>query len=90
MAWRIELAETAEKQLAKLDRQSQVRIWRFLRERVLPSVDPHDLADPLQGNLSGLWKYRVGDYRIVVEFREEEVLVLVVRIGHRSKIYGGH
>ena len=90
MAWLIEFDETAKKELARLDREAQVRIWRFLRERVLSSIDPRKLGFPLRSNLSGLWKYRVGYYRIVVEIRDAEVLVLVVRIGHRSKIYDGH
>lgn len=90
MAWRIELAETAKKQLSGLDRPVQERIRKYLHERIATAADPRDLADSLKSNLAGLWKYRVGDYRIVAEIREEEVLVLVVRIGHRSKVYGGH
>lgn len=90
MPWLIELTETAERQLSKLDAQVQIRILNFLRDRVATSDSPRRLAAPLTGGLSGFWKYRVGDYRLVVEFGEAEVRVLVVRIGHRSKIYGGH
>ena len=90
MAWRIELAETAKKQLVALDRPVQERIRKYLRERIGSAADPRELGDSLRGNLAGLWKYRVGDYRIVAEIRKEEVLVLVVRIGHRRKVYGGH
>jgi len=90
LAWRIEFDEPAKKEFERLDRQVQIRIRRFLRERILPSEDPRELGASLRGNLAGLWKYRVGDYRIVAEIREAEILVLVVRIGHRSKIYGGH
>ncbi len=90
MAWRIELAETAKKQLAALDRPIQERIRKYLLERIAPSSDPRESGAPLKSNLASLWKYRVGDYRIVAEIREKEVLVLVLRIGHRSKVYGGH
>ncbi|SPF45918.1 Addiction module toxin, RelE/StbE family [Syntrophobacter sp. SbD1] len=90
MAWRIELAETAKKQLATLDRLVQERIRKFLIERIAPALDPREFGDPLKSNLAGLWKYRVGDFRIVAEIREEELLVLVVRVGHRSKVYGSH
>ncbi len=89
MAWRIELAETAKKQFSGLDRPVQERIRKYLHERIATTADPRDLADSLKSNLASLWKYRVGDYRIVAEIREEEVLVLIVRIGHRSKVYGG-
>ncbi|MGC8491984.1 MAG: type II toxin-antitoxin system RelE family toxin [Syntrophobacteraceae bacterium] len=90
MVWRIEFDEPAKKELARLDRQVQVQIQRFLRERIATEEDPRRFGGSLRGNLSGFWKYRVGDYRIVAEIREEEVLVLVVRIGHRSKVYGEH
>ena len=51
--------------------------------------DPRRFGDPLKRDLLGFWKYRVGSF-IIVEFQEDRVVVLVVRIGHRSKIYGGH
>ena len=90
MAWRIEFEEAAKKELARLDRQTQARILKYLRERVAPSENPRAFGEPLRSHLAGLWKYRLGDYRVVVEIHEETVLVLVVRIGHRSKVYGGH
>jgi mRNA interferase RelE/StbE len=90
LVWRIEFDEAAKKELARLDRQVQVQIQRFLRERIVTEEDPRRFGEPLRANLSGFWKYRVGNYRIVAEIREEEVLVLVVRIGHRKNVYGGH
>jgi mRNA interferase RelE/StbE len=90
LAWRIEFAESAQKQFAKLGRESQTRIRKFLRERIAPSEDPRDYASPLRSTLAGLWKFRIGNYRIVAEIRDEEVLVLVLRVGHRKNIYGGH
>lgn len=90
MAWRIEFETEAKKEFALLDRQVQERIRRFLRERIAISKNPRDFGEPLRRNLSGLWKYRVGDYRIIAEIAEEKVLVVVLRIGHRRKVYGGH
>lgn len=49
--------------------------------------DPRQLGKPLQGRLSELWCYRVGDYRLVCELRDEALVVLVVRIGHRREVY---
>lgn len=90
MAWTIELTETARKQLRKIDKQAQETIRNFLKNRVAEREEPRDYGAPLRGSLSGLWKYRVGDYRIIAEIKDQEIVVLVVRIGHRSKIYGGH
>lgn len=90
MAWRIEFADTARRQLAKLGRDAQVRLRKYLRERIAPCDDPRDHAAPLKSDLAGLWKFRVGEYRLVAEIRDEEILVLVLRVGHRKNVYGGH
>jgi len=90
LAWKIEYTETAQRQLAGIDRKAAKSITRYLDERVATDEDPRRFGDPLKRDLSGLWKYRVGAFRIIVEIQEDRVVVLVVRIGHRSKIYGGH
>jgi len=87
LAWRIELTAAAEKALAKLDRQTAKRITGFLRERVTGSDDPRQSGKALSGPLAGLWRYRVGDYRIICEVKDGQLVVLVVTIGHRSDIY---
>ena len=90
MAWRIEFAESAAKSLAKLDQEARKRILRFLRTRIAPSDNPRDYGGPLRKSLAGLWKYRVGDYRIIANIEDDKVLIVVVRVGHRRKVYGGH
>jgi len=90
LAWTLEYTETAQRQLARLDRQTAKSILRYLNERVATDEDPRRFGDPLKRDLSGLWKYRVGAFRIVVDIQEDRVVVLVVRIGHRSTVYGGH
>ncbi len=90
MAWRIELSKSAEKQFDGLDRQVQANIRRFIRDKIATDADPRRFGEPLRRELIGLWKYRDGDYRIIADIQDELVLVLVVRIGHRRKAYGGH
>lgn len=87
MAWRIDFNPHARDDLARLDREVQRRILRLLRERVAVLDDPRQLGDALAGKLKGLWKYRVGDYRIIARIEDEVVRVLVVRIGHRRQVY---
>jgi mRNA interferase RelE/StbE len=88
LAWAISFSETAEKQLSKLDHQVQQRIRSYLKNRIAPN-NPRDFGKALRENLSGLWRYRVGDYRIIADIQDENVLVLVVRVRHRSDVYGG-
>ncbi len=90
MAWRIEVTDTAKKQLGKLDRQVQIEIIRYLREKIATEEDPHRHGAPLRRELLGRWKYRVGAYRLICDIQDEKILVLVLMVGHRSKVYGGH
>jgi mRNA interferase RelE/StbE len=87
LAWRIEITNTAKKQLAKLDRQTQSEIVRYLRERICTEDDPRRYGAPLRKELTGRWKYRVGAFRLICEIQDEKILVLVLMVGHRSKIY---
>lgn len=88
MAWRIEFDESAKRDLAKLDKPIARRITAFLRERVAALDDPRHIGEALKGSQLGeLWKYRVGDYRLIANIEDDAVRVLVVRIGHRRDVY---
>lgn len=87
LVWQIELAASAQKELSRLDRQVAKRITTFLRERVANSTSPRDNGKALTGPLGGLWRYRIGDYRIVCEIQDEVLRVLVLKIGNRREVY---
>jgi mRNA interferase RelE/StbE len=88
MAWTIEFKRNALKQLEDLDAVTRDRILVFLADRVAPLIDPRQLGERLQGKkYRGIWKYRVGDYRILAEIKDDVVTILIVEIGHRREIY---
>jgi mRNA interferase RelE/StbE len=88
MAWRIEFADSAAKQLRKLDPQVAKRILTFLRDRVAPLDDPRAIGEALRGKeLGDFWKYRVGDWRVIADIEDGVVLITVVRIGNRREVY---
>lgn len=88
MGWKIEFARSIEKDLKKIDPQDARRITRFLRERVAPLEDPRSIGEPLHGpELGRFWKYRVGHYRIIASIEDEKLVILIVRIGQRGKVY---
>ncbi|ADW70276.1 addiction module toxin, RelE/StbE family [Granulicella tundricola MP5ACTX9] len=87
MAWLIELDEDAERDLARLDKSVQRTIIKYLRTRIAPAADVRDFGKPLGHALSGLWSYRVGDYRILCNIEQDRLTVLVVGIGHRKDVY---
>ena len=92
MAWRIEFDSGALKDLRGLDRQVARRITQFLRERLAVMDDPRALGTPLRSSRSGpeaapLWRYRVGDWRIVARIDDAVLRVLVLRVAHRREVY---
>ena len=87
LAWKVELTDTAAKQLARLDKTQAQRITKYLR-RLMQLEDPRDAGKALTGNWRTYWRYRVGDYRVVCEIRENELVIVAVLIGHRSEVYG--
>jgi len=87
MAWRIEFDPAAIKELERLDKTVERRIVRFLRERVANLDDPRQMGGSLQGTRSGLWRYRVGDYRIICSLEHDRLVVLVLQVGHRRDVY---
>jgi mRNA interferase RelE/StbE len=85
--WTIEITRTAEKQIKKLDRPAQQSIVRFLRDRLQPADNPRQWGKPLHGDQGGLWRYRIGDCRLICDIRAEKITVLVLRVGHRKDVY---
>lgn len=87
MAWAIEFDPAAFKELSRLDDLIQRRILRYLRERLGGEEDPHRFGKALRGEKAGLWRYRVGDHRIICAIEDEGERVRVLRIGHRRSVY---
>lgn len=88
MAWIVEFDPSAEKELDKLDPQQAKRILRFLFERVSHLDDPRSIGEALKGSkFKTLWKYRVGDYRIIANIEDNVARILVLRIGDRKEVY---
>jgi mRNA interferase RelE/StbE len=87
LAWGIDYTQTARKQLTELDKPVARPILDFMDERVAKQEDPRTLGNALTGPLGALWRYRIGDYRVVCEIRHSAVTVLVIRIGHSSEVY---
>ena len=87
MAWTVRIGNIAERQLRKLDRPIQKRILDWLNDRIEGCKNPRHWGEPLKGDYAGLWRYRVGDYRILCDIQDQKIVVLVLTIGHRGQIY---
>lgn len=87
MDWTIKFKESALKELEKLSKPDQLKIRRYLRERILTTKNPRDFGKPLGNTKAGLWRYRVEKFRIICEIKDHEFRILVVKIGKRDKVY---
>ena len=88
MTWKIEYATSVRKSVRKLDKQVQRRIRDFLELRLAEKGDPRQLGAPLRGTrYRNLWRYRVGDYRIIAKISDRDIRILIVRIAHRREAY---
>ena len=90
MAWAVELAESAADALDKLDATARNRIWRFLRGWLARTDDPRQRGKALTGRYAGLWRYRLGDYRLVCQLQDARLVVLVVKVARRDQVYRGN
>ena len=85
--WKIEWDSKALKEAKKLDRDARKKIIEYLEKRVLASQNPYQFGKPLKGNKAGIWRYRVGNYRILCQIEDRALIVLVIAVGHRRDIY---
>lgn len=83
--WKVKFADKAEKQFSKLPRNIQENIAKAIREKL--SVDPDLYLSRLSGSLRSYYKFRVNDYRLICLKLDKELIIKVIAIGHRKKIY---
>jgi mRNA interferase RelE/StbE len=87
LAWTIEFVPAARKELKKLGRAEAARIVNTLEARIAARDDPREFGSALGGELGGLWRWRIGDYRVIARIEHERITILGVRVAHRREIY---
>jgi mRNA interferase RelE/StbE len=87
VSWAYNFEARALKELKKLGPQAQRLILAYLDERVAGGEDPRAFGKALKGDLAGLWRYRVGDFRLIFSIEDQRLVVLVLKVGHRRDVY---
>ena len=87
MMYCVEYTKTSVKQLKKMDRKIAAFIISYIDEKLVNCEDPRINGKALKGNYNDIWRYRVGDYRILAKIDDHRVIITVVEIGHRKEIY---
>lgn len=85
--YQVRFSKNALKQLKKLDKSVSSLILGWIRKNLEGCNNPRIHGKPLVANKSVQWRYRIGDYRILAEINDDEVVILVINIGHRRDIY---
>jgi len=88
LVWTVKWDEQALKEAAKLDVAVRRSIHQFLKDRIVTEDDPKRFGRALRWSHAGLWRYRIGDYRIICRIEHDRRVVKVVRVAHRSDAYG--
>ena len=87
MIYQIVTTDKFDKSFKKTDKQTQKIIKAWIEKNLMGCENPRLHGKGLTANKSGQWRYRVGNYRILAEIRDNELVLLLVEAGHRSRIY---
>jgi mRNA interferase RelE/StbE len=87
LAWRIEFVPAAAKEIKKLGKVEAARILATIENRIAALDDPRSVGSALTGELGGLWRWRIGDYRVIARIEDERITILIVRVAHRREVY---
>jgi len=88
--YEVKFTESAEKDLKKLSKTNKAiakLIKKWILENLIGTQNPKQRGKALIGNLKGLWRYRVGSYRIVAEMKDDVLLILIIEISDRKETY---
>lgn len=87
MIYKVRLSPKAQKQLRKLDKGVASLIVRYLYKNIDGSANPQEKGKGLTANRAGQWRYRVGDYRVICDIIDDELVVLAMTVGHRRDVH---
>lgn len=87
MKYKVRTNNNFDKKLKKLDRSVQKLIIKYLKDNIDNSENPRLYGKGLAGEKAGLWRYRIGNYRVIADIKDKEVIVIAIDVGHRKEIY---
>ncbi len=87
MKYDVELSERFKKEFRKLDMYTQKMIRAWINKNLVDCTDPRQHGKGLTANRSGQWRYRIGDYRLICEIHDNELVILALTVGHRRAVY---
>ncbi len=83
----VQYSQKAVKDLQKLDKYTQKIIYSWISKNLIDCEDPRVHGKALSANRKGQWRYRIGDYRLICLFQDDELIILALSVGHRRNVY---
>ena len=87
MTYSVETTARFDKEFKKLDRYTQRMLKSWIEKNLVGCSDPRQHGKGLTANRAGQWRYRIGDYSLICEIKDNELIILALTIGHRREIY---
>ena len=87
MSWSVRFTPRFEKEFKKLDKYTMRLIKKWIEKHLVDCEDPRAFGKGLTSNRSGEWRYRIGDYRLICQIDDGELIILALSVGHRSVVY---
>lgn len=82
-----ETTDRFDKQLRKMDKSNARLILKYIKNNILTLENPRLRGNAIVGDKQGLWRYRIGDYRLICKIEDDKLLILALSLGHRREIY---
>ena len=87
MRYEVQYSERALRELKKMDKYTLQMIYSWIDKNLNGCEDPRQRGKGLTANRSGQWRYRIGDYRLICQIQDAQLVILALSVGHRSTIY---
>ena len=87
MEYRIMIPDNVNKKILKFDKNTRKLLYDYISKNLKNTENPRLHGKALTGNLKGLWRYRIMDYRLIVDIQDEQLIIVAVDFNHRRKIY---
>ena len=87
MSYSVETTSRFDREFKRLDRYTQRILKAWIEKNLMGCENPRSQGKALTGNLKGLWRYRIGDYRLLCEIEDDRLVILALSVGHRSDVY---
>lgn len=87
MKYRLLFSKRAIKELKKMDKAVSALIFAWLKKNIDGAADPRAFGKALKGDKKEMWRYRIGDYRVLANIEDENLTIIAIETGHRRDIY---